>query len=150
LFFNRARYYDAGLGRYVTPDPLGLEGGDLSLYTYANSAPTKYTDPDGLQAIPIPGPVPIPALPPWMLPVAGAGWAGWEVGNLINPYVQPAIGKAIDWCMSSSGKQRCLDDCYAAYLNQVSICKMAPTPKARAQCYSRASDLHGQCRAGCK
>lgn len=52
--------------------------------------------------------------------------------------------------LCDESKQQCLDNCYATYLNQVSICKMAPTPKARAQCYAGASDLHGQCRAGCK
>ena len=50
-----ARYYGSSEGRYTQPDPLGLGGGDLSLYTYAHSAPTKYIDPDGLQVKPRPG-----------------------------------------------------------------------------------------------
>jgi hypothetical protein len=101
-----------------------------------------------LQAIPVPAPVPIPALPPWVLPVVGAGWAGWEVGNLINPYVQPAIGRAIDWCMS--GSEECRQKCDAANTEQIRICKMAPTRRAREACYSRANELYGQCLKNCK
>jgi RHS repeat-associated protein len=117
LFFNRARYYDAGLGRYVTPDPLGLEAGDLSLYTYANSAPTKYTDPDGLQAIPMP--VPAMSLAPWAAPAAVGIGSYWLTDRYVNPWLQPYISRAIDWCMSEKPsaeecrkrKQQCFAEC---------------------------------------
>ncbi len=33
LFYNRHRYYDPRLGRYLQPDPLG-QGGDLNVYAY--------------------------------------------------------------------------------------------------------------------
>jgi RHS repeat-associated protein len=48
LHYNHHRDYDAYLGRYTTPDPLGLGGGDVGLYNYALNQPTKYTDPSGL------------------------------------------------------------------------------------------------------
>jgi YD repeat-containing protein len=93
---------------------------------------------------------PIKPLPPWLLPIVAAGFVGWEIGNLINPYVQPGIGVAIDWCMSRS-KQQCEDDCYAAYEKTIDlVCKKLSSPKGRAQCYSNANIVHGQCRAGCK
>jgi RHS repeat-associated protein len=48
LYYYRARYYDPALKRFTQEDPIGLLGG-LNLYTYANNAPTMYTDPLGLE-----------------------------------------------------------------------------------------------------
>ena len=47
LYYNHYRYYDPATGRYLTPDPLGLSGGE-NLYAYVNAAPTHYIDPPGL------------------------------------------------------------------------------------------------------
>jgi RHS repeat-associated protein len=33
LFYNRHRYYDPEAGRYISPDPIGIEGG-RNLYAY--------------------------------------------------------------------------------------------------------------------
>jgi RHS repeat-associated protein len=49
LAYNWHRHYDATLGRYTQPDPLGLVDGP-SLYTYAKSAPTQNIDPGGRAA----------------------------------------------------------------------------------------------------
>jgi RHS repeat-associated protein len=46
LFYNRFRYYDPKVGRYVSPDPLGTFGG-LNLYAYAPNT-TGWLDPYGL------------------------------------------------------------------------------------------------------
>ncbi len=43
----RARVYDPELGRFLTPDPAGLEGG-LSAYAYSDGQPLAFTDPLGL------------------------------------------------------------------------------------------------------
>ena len=45
--YNHHRYYSPELGRYMEPDPIGLEGG-LNPYIYANSNPVRYTDSTGL------------------------------------------------------------------------------------------------------
>lgn len=46
LHYNRFRYYDPALGRYITPDPAGLAGG-LNEYAYGVN-PISWIDPFGL------------------------------------------------------------------------------------------------------
>ena len=46
LYYNRNRYYNPGLGRYITQDPIGLEGG-WNLYQYPLD-PLINIDPLGL------------------------------------------------------------------------------------------------------
>lgn len=46
LYHNRFRYYEPGVGRFVTQDPIGLEGG-VNLYQYASN-PVQWVDPLGL------------------------------------------------------------------------------------------------------
>ncbi|WP_177408581.1 MULTISPECIES: RHS repeat-associated core domain-containing protein, partial [unclassified Pseudomonas] len=46
LHYNTLRYYDTGTGRFVTQDPIGLQGGS-NLYKYAIN-PLAWVDPLGL------------------------------------------------------------------------------------------------------
>lgn len=48
LHYNRFRYYDPGLGRYVQPDPIGIAGG-YDIYAYAHN-PLAIVDIDGLHS----------------------------------------------------------------------------------------------------
>jgi RHS repeat-associated protein len=47
VHYNWNRYFDPNTGRYISPDPLGLAGGDPTLFAYANSNPMTYIDPMG-------------------------------------------------------------------------------------------------------
>lgn len=49
LHYNRYRYYDPEMGRYISPDPIGLDGG-LNLYAYTPN-PIGWTDPMGWQHV---------------------------------------------------------------------------------------------------
>src|SRR5262245_23906673 len=49
LQYNRARYYDAGTGRWISQDPLGIDAGDSNLYRYVKNKGQQYADPSGLE-----------------------------------------------------------------------------------------------------
>ncbi len=83
LHYNWNRYYDPKTGRYLTPDPIGLEGGinlfvyvdsvgkphfEPNLYTYTRNNPVNQLDPQGLQvAIPLPHPIYIIPVVIWIM-----------------------------------------------------------------------------------
>ncbi len=47
LHYNYFRYYNPQTGRYITPDPIGLEGG-INLFAYVAGNPLRWMDPRGL------------------------------------------------------------------------------------------------------
>lgn len=47
LYYYRARYYDATLGRFLSPDPAGLLGG-VNPFVYVQNRPSVLDDPFGL------------------------------------------------------------------------------------------------------
>ena len=46
LYYMRAREYVPAWGRFLSPDPIGLEGG-FNLYAYVDGEPLTYSDPSG-------------------------------------------------------------------------------------------------------
>ena len=50
LHYNYFRDYDPKTGRYIEPDPVGLEGG-VNLYLYVLANPLSLVDPQGLKAL---------------------------------------------------------------------------------------------------
>jgi RHS repeat-associated protein len=55
LYYYGARYYDPGLGRFISPDSIypGIDSQNLNPYAYCNNNPTSMVDPSG--NIPYPG-----------------------------------------------------------------------------------------------
>lgn len=51
LYYYRARYYDSALGRFLSPDPLGLASGDANFYRYVGNDPVRLVDPFGRNAM---------------------------------------------------------------------------------------------------
>jgi RHS repeat-associated protein len=46
LLYYRARYYDPGLKRFISEDPIGIDAG-LNLAVYVSGNPTNFSDPTG-------------------------------------------------------------------------------------------------------
>ncbi len=46
-YYDRARYYDVAIGRFMSQDPMGFAGGDIDVYRYIGNSPTNCTDPTG-------------------------------------------------------------------------------------------------------
>jgi RHS repeat-associated protein len=54
IYEYRHRYYDASVGRFLSEDPTGFDGG-VNFYSYVRNWPTRATDPFGLvTVIPLP------------------------------------------------------------------------------------------------
>jgi RHS repeat-associated protein len=86
LSYNNYRYYYGDLGRYLKPDPVGLEYG-VDLYAYARNNPLRFIDPYGLWvvcvgaggsgALPVKGVVAVGGGGSFKYCSDGRGWSGW-------------------------------------------------------------------------
>ena len=80
------RAYDPSLGRWISPDPIGLSGGDLNLYSYVGDSPVDRVDPTGEFAIAIlltpPGLAALTAAGKWTILVATAVIGGIALGEM--------------------------------------------------------------------
>lgn len=152
LFYNWNRYYNPEIGRYISSDPIGLEGG-INTFLYAEANPLLYSDPEGLQTIPWPTTAfpftPIPALGPMAAPVAvgsaalGTGIAAGYYGTefLFNCFFNESAGDSVEQC-----KQKC----DAAMEDGVKLCNMLKTKSAREKCYSQNNEIYARCLRNCE
>ncbi len=53
VLYNRFRYYDPGIGRYISADPIGQVGGP-NVYNYGSNNPANFADPHGLFVVTVP------------------------------------------------------------------------------------------------
>ncbi len=86
LYYMRARYYDAGLGRFVSRDPIGMRD-NVNLYTYVANSPVKYVDRMGLEKVLIVGFA-------WRDP-----WKYWELSE--SQYSDPWIWSLLTYFASN-------------------------------------------------
>jgi RHS repeat-associated protein len=79
LNYFHARYQEPAEGRFQQEDQLGLNGGDVNLYSYVGNAPTRYVDPMGLDRILVQDPG--YALSHWTLYVGNdlTGYVGYSL-----------------------------------------------------------------------
>ena len=80
LYFMRARYYDPKLGRFLSEDPIGINGG-MNQYVYAGNDPINARDPDGDRCIYISGGGIIPFAVCDMITIHGKKGTGYGGGT---------------------------------------------------------------------
>lgn len=162
LFYNLNRDYDPQTGRYIEPDPLGLEGGSLSIYTYVGNNPLSYVDPTGLQAaLTVPEIIIVGGIIIYVVTHPNPNKKPGKGDPLNNPITNNGTGvpeqswpsfPPFDPTNTSGADKEGREKCSAAYIAQVEVCKMtSSTPKAREACYASAAKVYGECiRKNCR
>jgi RHS repeat-associated protein len=90
---NGWREYDPALGRYTQSDPLGLQGGAMSTYSYVNANPLQLQDPLGLR---IPGGIDLTPAQGAAIVQDAAGWIGTDYAPLSDTkYNGPRAAKGV-------------------------------------------------------
>jgi RHS repeat-associated protein len=134
---NWHRTYDASLGRYLQPDPLGFVDGP-SVYAYAKSSPGVYVDPKGLQeALPRPG-LGIPIYPKPFNEWNRRGNQGlWDAFLKLCRRMAGGFG---------GGRNDGDDTCEKQVTADEAICRTLPQAGARSRCFESANARYGACR----
>jgi RHS repeat-associated protein len=129
LHQNWMRDYDPTTGRYIQPDPLGLDGG-VALYGYALQSPMVYIDPRGENPAAVGGRALCASFPALCKEIgracvgaviAGGTWLGIinnseSGGDELGPISPPTEGTQI--C------DECVDDCTKEWNDAYNMCEL--------------------------
>jgi len=109
VYYMRHRYYDAAQRRFISPDPLGIEGlfareALLNLFVYAKNNPLAFQDPLGLWGVPgaIFGGV-VGAVSGGITGYTQEGWQGAAQGALVGGVVGAIVGVVAPQASSTAG-----------------------------------------------
>src|SRR5690606_8518512 len=103
LEYHSARYYMPWLGRWLSPDPIGI-GDGVNVYRYARSNPIRYTDPSGklswgqiagIAAAVVVGTVVTVATAGLAGPLVGATAAA-GIGGIVGGAAGAAVGEVVE------------------------------------------------------
>ena len=169
--FYRARYYDQGVGRFMSEDPLRIEGG-INFFAYTLNNPANWIDPLGLEVQECRRPLsfdPTGDLPPHTFLYSTQSGKGYGLGpkNMGGGLWSAETGKPVhgtielDYPYDPSGKLRpkfsCSkysdDDCIERCVNRKSKEAMEHPPNwqiGNYQCDTWANDIEQQCTKECK
>jgi RHS repeat-associated protein len=103
LYYYRARYYQSGLQRFISEDPLEYRGGDANLYAYVTNGPTNLVDPSG------------------EFGTIGAGFAGGVVGGAIAGFVSSAITSGVATAMDGGSFSNIASDAFVGGLSGAAV-----------------------------
>lgn len=67
MYYYRARWYDANVGRFISQDPKGFDAGDANLYRYVGNSSPNAEDPSGMLVNNAPGPIAVQSNSPAQL-----------------------------------------------------------------------------------
>jgi RHS repeat-associated protein len=106
LYYYRARYYDPKIGRFLSEDPIGFDGG-ANFYAYVDNNPTNHTDPYGLFKWPAPPIVPPAVTGAGAAAAAGMAGVGVVVITLAYEYEQAQALARINAETAAANSNRC-------------------------------------------
>jgi RHS repeat-associated protein len=106
LHYNWHRYYVPRLGRYLSSDPIGIDGG-ANTYLYAYASPNRNIDPDGRLVVVLPA---IPAIGTWLAANTANIGIGIGIGVLMStpgdtPSAKP---RTVPYPERKRGKYSCI------------------------------------------
>jgi uncharacterized protein RhaS with RHS repeats len=97
------RDYDPTLGRYITPDPIGIAGG-LNRYTYAENNPLRWTDPTG-EFVGVDDALAISGATVLLGIAAQYVWQHSGLPEYLNHQIVKNVGKSEEYCPTTGEAQ---------------------------------------------